>query len=134
MFTLNTFKKKIISVGLIGSITLSLPFTVFASSYDIDYEFKYELQGSTRSFSGSNIKLTTNSSAESCDICQSFWTASLYRDNSWPIGDDFIGEAQMSRYTSDSTDWSNVGSGNYYTKFKKATDGIVVKGTGTIKN
>ncbi|GMX67545.1 hypothetical protein Elgi_68190 [Paenibacillus elgii] len=134
MTSFNALRKKIISVGLIGSLTLSLPFTVFASSYDIEYEFKVERQGSTRSFSGSDMKLTTNSSASRCDHCYNYWTAKLYRDNNWPIKDDFIGEDNLPRQGYGSTKWSNVGSGDYYLMLNKANDGIEVKGTGKMEN
>jgi len=54
------------------------------------------------------------------------FSVSLYRDNPWYIGDDFIGKVSFPRNGTKTTAWTNVGSGDYYFYFTKANDGATV--------
>lgn len=114
---------------------LALPVIAQASSYSISYEFAYQVTGQTRSFVGSDIWLLTDST-ESGGYYDpvDYFTAGLYRDNSWPSSDSYIGSAQMNKVGFDSTYWTNVGNGNYYTVFTKTNNTNVVSGSGTIEN
>lgn len=128
--------KKVISLTLLIAIVFAIPAAVYASSYYITFDFTANLTGQTRSFSGSNINIQTNAIQSSCTLypASSTFQVSLYRNRTWPIPNDYIGSAYHYRDGYSSTTWTNVGSGNYFSIFSKATDTCRITGDGYIQN
>lgn len=124
-------KKKIV---FLAGMLLALPLYVSASTYKIDFKFKVGLTSSVRSFSGSDISVYTNSSADSSQLKNFQVTLERIHKSFFGTNYDFIGTVNHPRNGSKTTEWTNVGSGKYIVEFSKANDGIYVDGYGKFYN
>jgi len=103
---------------------LLLPGVAFASSYYSTLSLTYHLQGQTRSYTGTNMNIYMYAHATVSSATT--FTVKLYRDNPWPISNDYIGYSSFPRNGGKTATWSNVGSGNYFFDFSKINDGITI--------
>lgn len=119
----------------------SLSLTVYAASdtYNSTLEFWGEHTGATRSYTHSNISYSatarsyvgnTQVSSSNTNYSKTY-KVSLYRKTGL-FSSEKVGSADLSRYTSGSAKWTNVGSGDYYFYFTKARDGVTVKSTNVV--
>lgn len=132
---------KSIGLALLGSV-LVFPTIASASSYDINYSFAVSLTGSTRSFDGTNIKVGVTSTYTQNDpvvtsTSEPTYSCKLYRDNTWPLADDYVSATDFNTVGDDSNIWYGVGSGSYYiwlTKQNNTNVVTVAAGKGVMKN
>ncbi|MGZ4164009.1 MAG: hypothetical protein ACXVPK_08225 [Tumebacillaceae bacterium] len=126
------WKKKLV-IGLVGLSALVVPATVFASSYNITYNFDSNLTGPTRTFDGKNVAVDLHSSYSGPYPTSSIITVELYRHHTF-TSDDFIGSDTAPSNGSKTIQWSNVGAGDYYLELHHDYWGWYVTGNGTIYN
>lgn len=116
---LSQVHKAILAFALVAA--LAIPVVAYASSYYSTLTLSYQLRGTTRPYTGSNMHIYMTASAPVTPITT--FKVELYRDK---LIDDYIGYSNFPRNGSKTATWSNVGSGSYYFFFSKANDGFTV--------
>lgn len=134
---MNNLKSKILSISLLVIlITFSIAsLTVYAATdtYNSTIIFKGEHIGKTYEFTHDNISYSATAystyngkeiSADNDYDLDDTYTVSLYKQGF--IYSEKVGSKELSRYTSGSAEWTDVGAGKYFFYFSKTRDGADV--------
>lgn len=103
---------------------------VTMSVYSTSLSFQSYYSGPTRAYTGSSSsedmhwKGTTYVSNQSPSMSTTF-TIYLYRERKWQA-DQLVGQVTCSREGYHDITWADVGAGNYYFCYSKASDGATV--------
>jgi len=116
--------KRFVASAVLVVVALTPAVALAASSYWSTLNYTVYVKGSPRAYTGADVKISLTSS-ESFHAIGNTHRISLYRDNPWWQGDDYIGFTDVPRsgYSGVRT-WPSVGSNNYYLTFSKANDGV----------
>ncbi|HFK1465097.1 TPA: hypothetical protein ACGXKN_005120 [Bacillus cereus] len=125
-------KNKLAMVFLSAAIVFPTLATIAqAASFSTTFDFTAGLTGPYRSFpNAKNINVDTTSQAATKGAANSTFTVSLQRQT-W-YGYTTIGTTTHPRNGSKTSNWTNVGSGDYRIYLEKAADSIRVKGEARI--
>lgn len=117
---------------------LSLPVYAASDNYSSTLEFKGEHTGATRTYIHNNISYSATASSyigknkvNSNSAYPKTYKVSLYRKKSW-FSSELVGYKNLSRYSSGTAKWTNVGKGDYYFYFTKARDGVTIKSSNVV--
>ncbi|MEU0522010.1 hypothetical protein [Streptosporangium sp. NPDC006007] len=119
---------KVAAVLVVSATTLAIPAVAYAScsgtcnSYSSTFSFDTSLNGPTRYYNGSNVRITFSSSANGSQNGVANPYVELYRVN--PVVDDYIGRQTFSYGGSVNKNWTGVGAGDYRFHYKKTFDGV----------
>lgn len=105
-------------------LVFALPLIAVASSYWSTLDYTWRVWGSTRTYDNDDMNLsltcsTTNGSSGSHYV-------QLWRDRTFPLSDQNLGQRTLTRKGYSNVDWYDVGSGKYFFYFEKAQDGVRV--------
>jgi hypothetical protein len=122
---MRTKVKRFVAALVFVTVALAPAAAMAASSYWSTLDYTVHLTGSTRSYTGADVKISLTSVESFHFPGNNTHRIKLYRDNPWWQGDDYIGLTDVPRSgASGVRTWSSVGNGSYYFDFSKANDGV----------
>ena len=119
----NRSKKSALGATMIVAFLMLLTGVAEAAFYNSSATWDVNLKGQTREFDGPNFTFDAEDGSLAGGNVVNY-TVRLYRDNTWPSGDDYIGLKSCPNINVRCMGtWTNVGAGDYYVRLSRANDG-----------